>query len=783
MEHTFDTAAHDRIVAEIMDLQALQSEIVHVVGGLQFQLVAVMTRIHRLLDIATPSPKMVDAKMDVESSHRHANLPYRPSPLRSGSIQKFEPHQHNSGEPDKFKQSNTSLHRKKKRHSVYPHCSDESNLSVPVYVSEAVLIPDLDSIASLPNPMLTPAAVESTIVIPKYTSINTTLENVAQSKRNSVFGRFSRRGTHDQETLKSKLPFFAQENATQPHVSNDRAKELWAILRKSVMAKADRRRAAAALPAFFTLAKTQRRIQPPPAVVIRSVPFNSLHARFHWFFLCPAFNERGKFVSIRTYHKSDWYRPHEFLTDGINPLSVFFAVLNTTVIIFFLLRMLILPYYGAFVANVAEYRFIYQFGLPVDLIDTLLNICTPKATRKTDNKIHVQRNTLRQWIIVYAKNYIAVDVMTLIPWVYFVSSPSLVLPVSLIYLLRIHRLPSMMSRSPPFVIMHRRIESIVGIGNMLARIIPVSIAVILFLHFQACIIYWVGNTLGFTSWNRIFERWRLSMGGIQEATLVESPETIPEQITSQIFVLIGGVLYAIFVGLISSAAISYDASGQLYRQKIDELTEYLRWKSIDAGTQEKLLDYYELKYRGKYFEEKNLLADLNESLRKELACITCKKLIEKVPFLKRSMLDGRDDLYLGRIATALTPLYFVAGDAIINQGERATEMFFLLGGTVNIIVNNNCVASFHEGSFFGEVALISDIPRTATVRAATACNVYSLSAKAFHEIILEFDDMRERIDQIYEERMVRVRMETVAKEILGREKLEKLEKAKNKNDK
>ncbi|KAJ3064041.1 hypothetical protein HDU98_000212, partial [Podochytrium sp. JEL0797] len=61
------------------------------------------------------------------------------------------------------------------------------------------------------------------------------------------------------------------------------------------------------------------------------------------------------------------------------------------------------------------------------------------------------------------------------------------------------------------------------------------------------------------------------------------------------------------------------------------------------------------------------------------------------------------------------------------------------------------------------VALIANIPRTASVQAATPCHLYSLSAKDFNSIILEFSDIRKRIDQIYEERMERVRQEQAAR--------------------
>ncbi|ORY46622.1 hypothetical protein BCR33DRAFT_132487 [Rhizoclosmatium globosum] len=88
------------------------------------------------------------------------------------------------------------------------------------------------------------------------------------------------------------------------------------------------------------------------------------------------------------------------------------------------------------------------------------------------------------------------------------------------------------------------------------------------------------------------------------------PETNLEQIINIVFIIIGATLYALLVGLLSSAAIAYDSSGRMYRQKIDELTEYLNWKRIDEATKKKVLSYYEFKYRGKYFEEETLLADM-----------------------------------------------------------------------------------------------------------------------------------------------------------------------------
>jgi CRP-like cAMP-binding protein len=62
-----------------------------------------------------------------------------------------------------------------------------------------------------------------------------------------------------------------------------------------------------------------------------------------------------------------------------------------------------------------------------------------------------------------------------------------------------------------------------------------------------------------------------------------------------------------------------------------------------------------------------------------------------------------------------------------------------------------------------EVALIANIPRTATVQAASSCVLYKLTRADFVTILGEFEDMRIRIDKIYQERMEKVRMEQEAR--------------------
>ncbi len=85
---------------------------------------------------------------------------------------------------------------------------------------------------------------------------------------------------------------------------------------------------------------------------------------------------------------------------------------------------------------------------------------------------------------------------------------------------------------------------------------------------------------------------------------------------------------------------------------------------------------------------------------------------------------------------------------MIREGEVGSEMFFLLEGRVKVTRSLTMLTrrgftdrekSFNyldagSGCNFGEVALISDLPRTATVAAEEECRLLTLSREAFEEI-------------------------------------------------
>ncbi|ORY48597.1 camp-binding domain-like protein [Rhizoclosmatium globosum] len=221
-----------------------------------------------------------------------------------------------------------------------------------------------------------------------------------------------------------------------------------------------------------------------------------------------------------------------------------------------------------------------------------------------------------------------------------------------------------------------------------------------------------------------------------------------EQVIATLFIIVGASIYAAFLGSISSAAMSLNPSGRLYNQKMEELLDYVEWKKLDEETKDKLISYYEIKYRGKYFEEDSLLSDMNESLRADISLHNTRFLIEKVPFLRREENDGRDEIFFYRLATVLHAHYFIPGDYVTKQGDSGHDMYFILSGKVNVFINGVKVVSLYDGAYIGGMVSTYDKKPTATVQAAMPTVMYRLTHKDFHVVISDFPDMKLRVQKL-----------------------------------
>ena len=86
---------------------------------------------------------------------------------------------------------------------------------------------------------------------------------------------------------------------------------------------------------------------------------------------------------------------------------------------------------------------------------------------------------------------------------------------------------------------------------------------------------------------------------------------------------------------------------------------------------------------------------------------------------------------LERVARQLRPVKVGAGEAIVREGERGDRFYILAAGEVDVRANDRALEPLGAGAFFGEIALLRDIPRTATVTARTDVELLTLDRDEF----------------------------------------------------
>ncbi|XP_071548491.1 potassium/sodium hyperpolarization-activated cyclic nucleotide-gated channel 3 isoform X15 [Panulirus ornatus] len=334
--------------------------------------------------------------------------------------------------------------------------------------------------------------------------------------------------------------------------------------------------------------------------------------------------------------------------------------------------------------------------------------------------------------------------------------------LSLVRLLRLSRLVRYVSQWEEVYV-----SSFLNMASVFMRIFNLISMMLLIGHWSGCLQFLVPMLQGFpsNSWVAINElqdsfwleqySWALFKAMSHMLCIGYGrfpPQSLTDMWLTMLSMICGATCYALFLGHATNLIQSLDSSRRQYREKLKQVEEYMAYRKLPRELRTRITEYFEHRYQGKFFDEEMILGELSEKLREDVINYNCRSLVASVPFFANA-----DPGFVSEVVTKLKYEVFLPGDIIIKEGTIGNKMYFIQEGIVDIVMSNGEVAtSLSDGSYFGEICLLTNARRTASVRAETYCNLFSLSVEHFNTVLDSYPLMRRTMESVAAERLNKI---------------------------
>lgn len=117
-------------------------------------------------------------------------------------------------------------------------------------------------------------------------------------------------------------------------------------------------------------------------------------------------------------------------------------------------------------------------------------------------------------------------------------------------------------------------------------------------------------------------------------------------------------------------------------------------------------------------------------------------LLKRVPLFERC--SKRD---LGKISSLAREVEYPAGTPVVREGEPGSELFIIVHGEVDVRSRARKLATLAAGSYFGEIALITGSPRTASVTTGTPVRALVIKGRDFRNLLQDSPEIQYKVLQ------------------------------------
>jgi len=118
----------------------------------------------------------------------------------------------------------------------------------------------------------------------------------------------------------------------------------------------------------------------------------------------------------------------------------------------------------------------------------------------------------------------------------------------------------------------------------------------------------------------------------------------------------------------------------------------------------------------------------------------------KIELIKRAPLFAHcSKSELGSVALVADEIDMAEGKVLTTEGDPGREFFVLIDGTAEVRRKGRKINTMSSGDFFGEIALVSNRPRTATVTATSPMRLLVVTDRAFRELMRKMPSIQSKV--------------------------------------
>jgi CRP-like cAMP-binding protein len=136
------------------------------------------------------------------------------------------------------------------------------------------------------------------------------------------------------------------------------------------------------------------------------------------------------------------------------------------------------------------------------------------------------------------------------------------------------------------------------------------------------------------------------------------------------------------------------------------------------------------------------------------------ELLRRVP-----LFSGIEPSRLKLLAYTSDVVTYRPGQVLMRQGDIGDAAYVIINGDAEVRISSGAgdipIATLHAGDFVGEIAILCDTPRTATVSAVSELKALRIRKEPFFELLRQFPEMAVEMTRLLAERLTRTTAELV----------------------